>query len=115
MLLCVAAVVLAGAVWYETRRPHGPNVLLITIDTLRADSLGVYGAGSTATPHIDRLASQGLVFDNVTVDVSTERSDVVADLRTRLLAWDESHSTAVPAEVVDAETLEKLRSLGYVH
>jgi arylsulfatase A-like enzyme/Tfp pilus assembly protein PilF len=41
--------------------PH-QNVLLITIDTLRADALGCYG-GPAATPALDRLAAQGVRFD----------------------------------------------------
>ncbi|HEY7501834.1 MAG TPA: sulfatase-like hydrolase/transferase, partial [Vicinamibacterales bacterium] len=35
------------------------NVLVITIDTLRADRLGIYGARIVATPTIDRLAQDG--------------------------------------------------------
>ena len=35
------------------------NVLLITIDTLRADRLGIYGATNVATPNMDRLAREG--------------------------------------------------------
>ena len=38
------------------------NVLLITIDTLRADALGSYG-GPAATPALDRLAADGVRFD----------------------------------------------------
>ncbi|HMF96716.1 MAG TPA: sulfatase-like hydrolase/transferase [Vicinamibacterales bacterium] len=38
------------------------NVLLITIDTLRADALGCYG-GPTATPALDRLAAEGIRFE----------------------------------------------------
>ena len=38
------------------------NVLLITIDTLRADALGCYG-GPAATPALDRLAADGVRFD----------------------------------------------------
>lgn len=40
-----------------------PDVLLITIDTLRADRLGVYGYPLDTSPHIDALAAQGAVFD----------------------------------------------------
>ncbi len=38
------------------------NVLLITIDTLRADRVSVYSDKHLKTPHIDRIASKGLVF-----------------------------------------------------
>ncbi len=40
-----------------------PNVLLLTIDTLRADALGCYGRTPTLTPHLDRLATQGIRFE----------------------------------------------------
>jgi arylsulfatase A-like enzyme/Flp pilus assembly protein TadD len=41
---------------------RGQNVLLVTIDTLRADALGSYG-GAAATPALDRLAAEGVRFD----------------------------------------------------
>ena len=40
-----------------------PNVLLITIDTLRADHLGCYGYKQIKTPNIDALAAEGTRFD----------------------------------------------------
>jgi len=40
------------------------NVVVITIDTLRADHLGCYGYPKIATPNLDRLASQGVLFEN---------------------------------------------------
>src|SRR5207237_441722 len=43
------------------RRPL--NVLLITVDTLRADALGAYGHASALTPWIDKLARDGVRFD----------------------------------------------------
>ena len=41
---------------------HGANVLLITIDTLRADRVGAYGSTRGLTPTIDRFAAEGLRF-----------------------------------------------------
>jgi arylsulfatase A-like enzyme/Flp pilus assembly protein TadD len=41
-----------------------PDVVLVTIDTLRADSLGFAGNKKVETPVLDRLAAQGLVFRN---------------------------------------------------
>ncbi|HWW88352.1 MAG TPA: sulfatase-like hydrolase/transferase, partial [Vicinamibacterales bacterium] len=37
-----------------------PNVLLISIDTLRADHLGSYGYAGAQTPRLDALAAKGL-------------------------------------------------------
>lgn len=39
-----------------------PNLLLVSIDTLRADRLGCYGYKKVQTPHIDRLAMEGVRF-----------------------------------------------------
>jgi tetratricopeptide (TPR) repeat protein len=43
--------------------PSPPNIVLVTIDTLRADHLGCYGAGPDATPNLDQLAREGARFD----------------------------------------------------
>jgi arylsulfatase A-like enzyme len=44
-------------------KPRAHNVLLVTIDTLRADALGAYGSQSGATPHLDELAARGVLFE----------------------------------------------------
>jgi arylsulfatase A-like enzyme/Tfp pilus assembly protein PilF len=60
---------LAAAASLHTRRPPptvarkpGLDVLLVTIDTLRADAVGAYGSTTGATPLLDRLAERGVVF-----------------------------------------------------
>ena len=40
------------------------NVVVVTIDTLRADRLGCYGNRRVATPHLDQLAAKGVLFEN---------------------------------------------------
>jgi len=40
-----------------------PSVLLVTLDTTRADRLGCYGHAPAQTPHLDALAARGLRFD----------------------------------------------------
>jgi arylsulfatase A-like enzyme/Flp pilus assembly protein TadD len=69
-LVAVAAVLL-GAGWYgwTVFRPAARigkvrNVLLISIDTCRADHLGCYGAKRPPTPHIDALAREGVLFED---------------------------------------------------
>ena len=41
-----------------------PDVILVTIDTLRADALGYAGSSRVETPFLDRLAAEGRVFTN---------------------------------------------------
>jgi choline-sulfatase len=58
---------LAGAAVLSTgnasfAQPHPVNVVLITVDTLRADRLGCYGNRSVPTPTADRLARDGVLF-----------------------------------------------------
>ena len=48
------------------------NVVLITLDTTRADALGGYGQSPSPTPNLDRLASEGVLFEQcVTSSPST--------------------------------------------
>jgi choline-sulfatase len=61
MLLATASI---GA----CRHPHSsrtrpPNLLLVTVDTVRADHVGAYGDRSAETPNLDRLAREGVRFD----------------------------------------------------
>ncbi len=44
-------------------RPEPPNVLLVTIDTLRADHLSTYGYQRETSPRVDALASRGVRFE----------------------------------------------------
>ena len=39
-------------------------MLLVTIDTLRADRLGCYGYSKIETPNLDKIARQGVLFEN---------------------------------------------------
>jgi len=43
--------------------PPRPHVIVISVDTLRADHLSAYGYERPTSPHIDRLASQGVLFE----------------------------------------------------
>jgi arylsulfatase A-like enzyme/Tfp pilus assembly protein PilF len=62
--LAAAAALVAGCQRAPVlQRDPAQNVLLVTIDTLRADALGAYGNASASTPWIDRLAAGGVRFD----------------------------------------------------
>src|SRR4051794_24226684 len=40
------------------------NLVLVTIDTLRADRLGCYGYSQIETPNLDRIARRGVLFES---------------------------------------------------
>jgi arylsulfatase A-like enzyme len=44
--------------------PNSMNILVILVDTLRADHLSCYGYKRETSPHIDRIAQQGVLFEN---------------------------------------------------
>jgi arylsulfatase A-like enzyme len=60
------------------------NVLLITIDTLRADHLGAYGYRRPTSPRMDALARRGVVFDQAYTYWPKTRGSFVAILTGRL-------------------------------
>jgi len=68
LILVMVLVAGGGAVWLvrATRQAHRPlNVVLISIDTCRADYLGCYGQSRPTTPTLDLVARGGILFSNV--------------------------------------------------
>ena len=56
-----------------TARADAPNVVLVVVDTLRADHLSCYGYKSIATPHVDALAADGVRYANMFSQASWTR------------------------------------------
>ena len=61
-VLCLVATAMAGAAAPRPPRAQPPNVILITLDTTRADRMGFLGSRSGLTPNLDLLARQSMVF-----------------------------------------------------
>lgn len=63
-LVCALIVLLGGCRpdCTPTSEPPRRNVILVTVDTLRADHLGPHDGSPTRTPELDRLARDGVVF-----------------------------------------------------
>ena len=62
--LAIAIAVTTACRASPVRREPGLNVLLITIDTLRADAVGAYGNRAVSTPWLDRLSAGGVRFSD---------------------------------------------------
>ena len=67
-LVCgLAAIAVAGLSLWVTPRPTPPTgVVVVTLDTTRVDRLSPYGFMNVSLPNIERLAREGVIFDQAT-------------------------------------------------
>ncbi len=97
--------------------PRDSNILLITIDTTRADHLGAYGYKRPTSPAIDALAAQGTVFDAGWAHAPSTRYSMPAILTGRL-PLDVFYDTSIegwPGLLPKATTIaEALVPLGFI-
>jgi arylsulfatase A-like enzyme len=71
VLVLVSAGSVFGGDWLKLRReaghplpaPDSPNVLLVVLDTVRADHLSLHGHERPTSPNLERLAQRGIQFD----------------------------------------------------
>lgn len=91
-----------------------PDVLLVTIDTLRADWVHAYGFGAETTPRIDALAARGAVFENA-IAAASLTAPAHASIMTSRYAREHSIGTLNGETRLDGiETLaERFREAGY--
>lgn len=108
--LCLLFLALSSCRAAEARRP---NILLIVIDTLRADRLGSYGNRRGLTPFLDSLAARGTRFENAYAP-SSWTVPSVASLFTSRYALQHATATFEARLPSDEITLaEKLSSADY--
>ena len=62
--LLLPATVAVALFWWIREPADRPNILLITVDTLRANHLGLYGYERPTSPNLDAFADTAVVFDN---------------------------------------------------
>ena len=77
-----------------------PNVLLISIDSLRADHVGALGYDRDTTPHIDRVAAGGVLFERAYSTTSWTLPAHVAMLTGR---YDSAHKVTGPLRAVTSD------------
>ena len=107
----------AGFVPVPPSVPKDFNVLVVTIDTARADHFGMYGYSRPTSPRLDELAKGGTVFEHGWAHAPSTRYSIPAILTGRL-PLDVYYDTAVegwPGIAQKATTIaEALASLGFV-
>ncbi len=116
-LLLVLSAAVSGCAHHEAAPSPAPaarNLVLVTIDTLRADRLGCYGSTTVATPNLDRLAREGAMAPQVAVHVPLTRPSHVSLLTGLLPAEHGVRDNVSPPLSARVPTLaETLRSAGF--
>ena len=104
--------VLCAAAWSancHAIEPVPDNVVLITLDTTRADRLPAYGFQGVSTPALDRLAAEGIVFEDAVAQVPLTLPSHASMLTGRWPAKhgirDNADAALAPAELTLAEVL----------
>lgn len=98
--------------------PEGTPVVLVIIDTLRADRLGAYGCELDTSPVLDALAERSWVFENATTQCNATLPSI-ASILTGVYVRTHRNYLAVPIEGLvrtDAQLValpERLGSAGY--
>jgi arylsulfatase A-like enzyme len=90
-----------------------PNIVLIVVDTLRADHLGTYGYSRPTSPAIDALAARGTWFEHATAPSSWTRPSVASLFTSRLPSEHGAVSIVSPLDPGVPSFVEALRDAGY--
>ena len=90
-----------------------PNVVFLSVDTLRADHLGVYGADFNPTPNLDRLANNSLLFEDAICELHMTVPSLNAMLSSRVprVTGVVGNGTRLPPDTPTAPML--FQSAGY--
>lgn len=121
--LAVAVVILAGALFGRSacrppaipQQAPAPNVILVVIDTLRADHLGAWGYERPTSPRLDLLAEQGVTMSRFFANASWTRQDMAAKVTGRYareVGVYEERYDRLPADVTTLA--ERLQQAGWV-
>jgi arylsulfatase A-like enzyme len=93
--------------------PQRPNILIVVIDTLRADRLGFQGGRRGLTPFMDSLAARGVAFQNAYATSSWTNPSIASLLTSR---HQSQHGVVSFTSVVAEEEVtlpERLKAAGY--
>ncbi len=110
-LALVALLIVAHA--HRARTPERPNVVVISLDTLRADHLGAYGYSRPTSPTLDAFARDGVLFEwtigQAEATLPSHMSIFTAKLPSGHGVWNHNHVLAPPVVTM----AEAFREEGY--
>ncbi|HMB55416.1 MAG TPA: sulfatase-like hydrolase/transferase [Thermoanaerobaculia bacterium] len=114
--ILVALLLVAAACTPREQEPHqGPwNVVVVLVDTLRADHLGAYGYERPTSPEFDELAADGVLFENARAQASCTFPSTNSALTSRdpaAFVTQRHGNFGIPEEIPDLAVM--LRQRGY--
>jgi len=93
--------------------PEAPNVLLIVLDTVRAQSLSLYGYARPTTPELERWAKRGVMFERA-VSTAPWTLPSHASMFTGCLPYEHSADWSTPLDTTHPTLAEVLGAHGYL-
>jgi len=91
-----------------------PDILLITLDTVRADRTSVYGYEHKTTPHLEQLAARGVVFDHAYAPGSDTQRALMPIVSGKPLSQSVKERREWPTLAADIDTVaERMKRAGY--
>jgi arylsulfatase A-like enzyme len=91
-----------------------PNIILYVIDGAAADRMSLYGYGRRTTPYLERLAAEGVIFENAYSNSSFTKASVpsfMTSLHSSVLGGTRSANDPLPPQAVTMA--ERMRRAGY--
>ena len=107
-LLLLAGLTVFLSTCARKRDAPRPNVILITVDTLRADRLGCYGSTSVETPAMDAVARDGVLFRRAIAQVPLTAPSHAAILTGTYPAWNGMRDWTDAGMRADVPTLAEI-------
>jgi len=109
-------IIAAGLLLFRSNAPSFPgfNIVLISIDTLRADHLGSYGYSRNTSPQIDDFAGESILFENCQAQSVSTLASHASILTSQLLSHHGAYFTRgrrLPSHIPSIAAY--LKSFGY--
>lgn len=114
MILLLGCLAQADVIPIEPPRVQQPNLLLVSIDGLRADRMSLYGASRKTTPNLDRLAPEAMVGDaafSSSNESALSHGVMLTGRYVPEIAWPDYTEFLVPDEALTVA--EALSQVGY--
>lgn len=104
---------LAAALFVATGIAAQPSILLLSVDTLRADRLGCYGYDLPTSPNLDRLATTSLLFEDAICEIPLTSPSMGSMLSSRYPRMNGATRNGLPMPDCVPLVAERFQAAGY--